>query len=101
MTELQHDLPEGMVEWVSAVGGGAITRLERHVARREAWVVDVTRADGSVLLGFLRLERVPAVAGSATSLFKETIDASTLAGCALIVASGLIILWTNRRAAQT
>ena len=34
-------------------------------------------------------------------LFKETIDASTLAGCALIVASGLIILWTNRRAAQT
>ena len=72
MTELQHDLPEGMVEWVSAVGGGAITRLERHVARREAWVVDVTRADGSVLLGFLRLERVPAAAGSATSLFKET-----------------------------
>ena len=48
-----------MAEWVAAVGGGEITRLERHVARREAWVVDVTRPDGSVLEGFLRLERDP------------------------------------------
>ncbi len=72
MTDLQHDLPEGMVEWVAGVGGGTITRLERHVARREAWVVDVTRPDGTVLEGFLRLERVPAGPDSATSLFKET-----------------------------
>jgi aminoglycoside phosphotransferase (APT) family kinase protein len=72
MTELQHDLPEGMVEWIAEVGGGTITHLERHVARREAWVVDVTRPDGSVLAGFLRLERVPAGPDSATSLLKET-----------------------------
>lgn len=72
MTELQHDLPDGMVEWIAEVGGGSITHLERHVARREAWVVDVTRPDGSVLQGFLRLERVPAGPDSATSLLKET-----------------------------
>ena len=72
MTDLPHDLPAGMVEWVAEVGGGTITMLDRHVARREAWVVDVTRPDGSVLQGFLRLERVPAGPESATSLFKET-----------------------------
>ena len=54
MTDLQHDLPDGMVEWIAGVGGGEITRLERHVARREAWVVDITRPDGSVLPCFLR-----------------------------------------------
>ena len=47
------DLPNGMAEWVAQVGGGRITRLERHVARREAWVVDVARPDGSVTEGFL------------------------------------------------
>jgi len=57
MTEPVHDLPAGMAEWIAEVGGGEITRLDRHVARREAWVVDVTRPDGSVLEGFLRLQR--------------------------------------------
>jgi aminoglycoside phosphotransferase (APT) family kinase protein len=68
----QHDLPDGTVEWIAEVGGGEITRLERHVARREAWVVDVTRPDGSVLEGFLRLERHDVPAGSSTSLVRET-----------------------------
>ena len=70
--EFTHDLPPGMVEWITEVGGGEITRLHRHVARREAWVVDVTRPDGSVLEGFLRLERTPAGPRSATSLTRET-----------------------------
>ena len=70
--ELEHDLPDGMVEWVAAVGGGEITRLERHVARREAWVVDVTRPDGSVLEGFLRLERQEVPPDSSSSLARET-----------------------------
>lgn len=64
-------LPDGIAEWVASVGGGAVTRLERHVARREAWVVDVTRADGSVLEGFLRLEREP-IDADPWSLGKET-----------------------------
>ena len=57
MADLNHDLPDGMVEWIAEAGGGEITRLHRHVARREAWIVDVTRPDGSVLEGFLRLQR--------------------------------------------
>ncbi len=57
MAELTHDLPDGMVEWIAEVGGGEVTHLHRHIARREAWVVDVTRPDGSVLEGFLRLQR--------------------------------------------
>lgn len=57
MEELEHDLPEGMAEWIAEVGGGKISHIHRHVARREAWIVDVTRPDGSVLNGFLRLQR--------------------------------------------
>jgi len=57
MAELKHDLPDGMLEWIAEVGGGEVTHLHRHVARREAWVVDVTRPDGSVLQAFLRLQR--------------------------------------------
>jgi aminoglycoside phosphotransferase (APT) family kinase protein len=56
---MQHDLPDGVFGWLSHVGGGSVTRLERAVARREAWIVDVTRPDGSVLEGFLRLDRAP------------------------------------------
>ena len=52
-----NDLPAGVLDWVAALGPGEISQLRRHVARREAWVVDVTRSDGSVLQGFLRLQR--------------------------------------------
>jgi aminoglycoside phosphotransferase (APT) family kinase protein len=57
MSELTHDLPEGVFEWIEEAASGKITHLHRHVARREAWVVDVTRPDGSVLEAFLRLQR--------------------------------------------
>ena len=46
--EFKHDLPEGITDWVAKTGKGEITRLDRHVARREAWVVDVTQ---SVVVG--------------------------------------------------
>ena len=55
MSAAPTDLPAGMTDWIAATGGGELTRLERHVARREAWVVDVTRPDGSVLAGVARL----------------------------------------------
>ncbi|MDE0236067.1 MAG: phosphotransferase, partial [bacterium] len=55
--ELKHDLPDGMTDWIAEAGGGRITHLKRHIARREAWVVDVTRPDGSVAEYFLRLDR--------------------------------------------
>ena len=71
MSALRHDLPDGVLDFVAQAGPGEVTRLERHVARREAWVVDVTRRDGSTLEGFLRLERAPEP-GNPWSLAKET-----------------------------
>lgn len=57
---IQHDLPPSIEDWLRAVGdGGRITRLDRAVARREAWLVDIERPDGSVMEGFLRLDRTP------------------------------------------
>ena len=79
-----NELPHGAIEWLTAVGGGRITRLERHVARREAWVVDVERADGSVLEGFLRLERDP-LADDPWSLGKESRIVAALHGTAVPV----------------
>lgn len=63
------DLPAAITDWLG--GLGKITRMDRAVARREGWVVDVTKPDGSVLEGFLRLEREPDPA-SPWSLAKET-----------------------------
>lgn len=70
MTEFFHDLPEGLLDWVASLGPGTVSRLERHVARREAWVVDVRREDGTVLEGFLRIDRHPN-ASSHVSLRRE------------------------------
>jgi len=61
-----------MLEWVSQIGGGGrISRLDRQIARREGWHVDVTRKDGSVLETFLRLDRHPQ-ADDPWSLRRET-----------------------------
>jgi aminoglycoside phosphotransferase (APT) family kinase protein len=66
------------------LAGGQITRLERHVARREAWAVDVSRPDGSVTEGFLRLEREP-LPDDPWSLAKETRIVAALADTAVPV----------------
>jgi aminoglycoside phosphotransferase (APT) family kinase protein len=71
MADSAVDLPPPIVDWVARTGAGRIAQLARHVARREAWVVDVARPDGSVLEGFLRLERAPRP-GDPWSLRKET-----------------------------
>jgi aminoglycoside phosphotransferase (APT) family kinase protein len=68
---ITHDLPSGIFEWLAQVGGGAVTRLERHTARREAWVVDVTPSQGAVVEGFLRLERT-VIPGDPWTLGRET-----------------------------
>jgi aminoglycoside phosphotransferase (APT) family kinase protein len=74
-----NDLPAGTVEWLAGVSGGRITHLERHVARREAWVVDLEQADGSIWECFLRLERQP-LEDDPWSLAKETRIVTALAG---------------------
>jgi hypothetical protein len=65
-----HNLPPSLLDWVGEIGGGKVTHLHRHVARREAWVVDVERADGSIFEGFLRIER-HSMDGAPVSLRKE------------------------------
>ncbi|MEM9257098.1 MAG: phosphotransferase family protein [Pseudomonadota bacterium] len=59
MSETHTGLPPALLERVAEQGGGKISRLERHVARREAWIVDVERPSGEVLEGFLRIDRKP------------------------------------------
>ena len=51
MPPLEHDLPDGLTDWIESLAGGEIVKLHRHVARREAWVVDASRSDGSTLEG--------------------------------------------------
>lgn len=69
----RETLSPEIVAWVAKTGGGEVTRLERHVARREAWLVDVRRPDGSCAEWFLRIDRL-AAAGRANpfSLARET-----------------------------
>jgi aminoglycoside phosphotransferase (APT) family kinase protein len=81
---LNHDLPSGIVEWLAQVGGGTVTRLERHTARREAWIVDVTPSSGEVVKGFLRLERTP-IPDDPWSLKRETQIVAALRGSAVPV----------------
>lgn len=56
-TIAQHDLPEGLLEWLAKETDGHVTYLERHVARREAWKVDLQLNNGERIEGFLRLQR--------------------------------------------
>jgi aminoglycoside phosphotransferase (APT) family kinase protein len=60
-----------LVEWVGSATGGTVTRLERALARREAWIVDVAKADGSSLELFLRVAHEGDPANSAAALDKE------------------------------
>ncbi len=70
MVEDFHNLPDGLLDWVGEIGGGKVTHLHRHVARREAWVVDVERPDKTLFEGFLRIER-HSMDGAPVSLRKE------------------------------
>jgi aminoglycoside phosphotransferase (APT) family kinase protein len=52
-------LPDDLVSWVEEVGGGALVEADRKPggARKEAWFVDLRRADGTVSQCFLRYDR--------------------------------------------
>lgn len=51
------ELPEGTAEWVESQSGTQVLEMKRHVARREAWVVDAKTADGQSKQFFLRIDR--------------------------------------------
>jgi aminoglycoside phosphotransferase (APT) family kinase protein len=94
---LNHDLPAGIPEWLAQTCGGTITRLERHTARREAWVVDVATPGGDSVPGFLRLERMP-IPNDPWSLLRETRIVEVLGGTPVPVPR---ILGRNERLACT
>jgi aminoglycoside phosphotransferase (APT) family kinase protein len=52
-------LPADLLAWMEAVGGGAVLAADRRPGggRKEAWFVDLERADGTVRPCFLRYDR--------------------------------------------
>ena len=52
-------MPDDLVAWVEEVGGGRLVAADRKPggARKEAWFVDLERADGVVVERFLRYDR--------------------------------------------
>ncbi len=79
-TAIGTGLDGRIVEWVGVEIGGTVIRVERALARREAWLVDVERTDGSVLELFLRLAHAGDPANSTEALAKEARVVQALAG---------------------
>lgn len=69
-----------IVDWIGATFGTKIERIERALARREAWAVDVARAGRDDLELFLRLARDGDPANSVAALARETRVVRALAG---------------------
>ncbi|MEZ4332878.1 MAG: phosphotransferase family protein [Myxococcota bacterium] len=62
-----------IVDWIATTTGGRIERLERAIARREAWLVDVAVGDARAPLPlFLRIAHAGDPANSAEALEQET-----------------------------
>ena len=82
MTEPEPDLPRALLDRLADRQGGTVTRAVRHVARREAWLVDVTDTDGAVTGYFVRLDRDQASAQGPWSVRKESrvVDAIARSG---------------------
>ncbi|MFK7976220.1 MAG: phosphotransferase family protein [Halioglobus sp.] len=59
-----------LIEWAETQAGGTLTALDRHVARREAYIAHFNSPEGDKLQSFLRLDRHP-VPGSNVSLERE------------------------------
>ena len=68
----QEALSLEIVRWLEHQAAGRVTRCERHVARREAWLVDLERADGSRAEWFLRVDRAKPGRPNPFSLERET-----------------------------
>ncbi len=69
-TPFTQYLPREALDWIEAQAAGTITALSRHVARREAWKVELSLASGGNAHYFFRLDRNP-VAGARVSLERE------------------------------
>jgi len=65
-------LDAALIEWIAAAAGGKVTRLERALARREAWLVDVERPGTAPLELFLRIAHAGDPANNRAALERET-----------------------------
>ena len=81
----RETLDPEIISWLANLGGGNVTRAARHIARREAWVVDVTRPDGSRAEWFLRIDRSPPGRANPFSLARETRILRALGGAGIRV----------------
>ena len=50
-------LPPSLLSWISATAGGELVSVARHVARREAWNVEIRNPQGEPTRYFLRIDR--------------------------------------------
>ena len=59
MTDGAAGLPDDLMAWMEEVGGGRVVGAERRPggARKEAWFIDLERADGTIASCFLRYDR--------------------------------------------
>lgn len=81
----EGSLDARIVDWIGTTVGTKIERIERALARREAWAVDVARAGASNLELFLRLAREGDPANSGAALARETRVVRALAGTGIPV----------------
>jgi len=79
------ELDGRILDWIPRAAGGQIERLERALARREAWAVDVARPGGPAQPLFLRLAHASDPANSSAALEKETRVVAALAGTGIPV----------------
>lgn len=63
-------LSPDFIHWTQERAGGELVALNRHVARREAYIAEFLSPAGETLHGFLRLDRHPAP-GARVSLERE------------------------------
>ena len=86
------ELPVGTVEWIESVTAEPVASLHRHVARREAWVVEMESDCADKKSFFLRIDRAGAKGrGGPWSLLRETKIIQALA--ATEVPAQKIIAW--------
>ena len=74
VTDAEMELPAEIRDWLSDLGGGRLAQVNRVPggARKEAWLVDVERPDGSVNELFLRYDRTdPQQAADPWTLHRE------------------------------
>lgn len=90
------ELPEGTSQWIEQQSGNRVLAMKRHVARREAWVIDTETNKGEQIQYFLRIDRNGLKGhGGPWSLARETKIIQALE--ATDVPAQIIYAWSDER----